>query len=689
MKPHDNPLLVFTGIPRFDLIKPEHIEPAITKILEEAESKLAILESNIDPTWEGLIYPLEKLSLPFEYGWSPISHLLNVKNSPELREAHQKMQPKVVEFSLRWGQSIPIYKGLIEIRDGPEWSKLNDAQKRVINLKIRDAEHSGVGLTGEAKKRFNEISTELSRLATDFMNHVLDSTKAYEFIVTKKQDTEGWPDNLLQITLQSYNIEKKSKESTPKKGPWRITLDAPVIVPFLKHSKQRDQREKLLRAYQTRADSGDWDNQPLISEILRQKKELARLLGFTCYGDLSLDSKMASSVAAVFSMLDELFTASKQHQVKEFKKLEDTAAAGGQVEPVNHWDTSFWSERLKEKLFDFTDDELRPYFPMPKVLDGMFKLTEYLFHVTIKEAPGETPVWHPDVQYYKVYENDEQIASFYTDVYSRPAEKRGGAWMDSCLDRRIIDGKVRLPVVYLNANGTPPVGDEPSLMSFDEVTTLFHEFGHCLQGMLTTVDYADVSGINGVEWDAVEICSQFMENWCYHEPTLRTISGHWETGEPLPDHYIEKLQKTRVFMAASAMVRQLEFGLTDMTLHSKYDPEGEQTAFDIHKKIAEKTKVIPPMKDDHFLCAFSHIFAGGYAAGYYSYKWAEVLSADIFSAFEEMGLDNKVDVQRLGKEYRDSFLALGGSVEPMTLFKRFMGREPSTEALLRHSGLLD
>ena len=689
MKSMDNPLLNFTGIPRFDLIKPEYIEPAITKVLEDSESKLEKLEENIEPTWEGLIQPLEELSLPFDYCWGPIGHMLNVKNSAELREAHQKMQPKVVEFSLRWGQSTPIYKGLITIRDGAEWNTLSPAQKRVIELKIRDAEHSGVGLTGESKKRFNEISTELSKLSTDFTNHVLDATNAYEFIVTKKTDTEGWPDNLLQLTSQSYNIEKKTEESTPEEGPWRITLDAPVIVPFLKHSKRRDHREKLLRAYQTRADSGDWDNQPLIAEILRLRKELAGLLGFDCYADLSLDSKMAPSVKAVFDMLDELFTASKPYQIEEFNKLEETASKGGQVEPVNHWDTSYWSERLKEKLFDYTDDELRPYFPILKVLDGMFKLTEYLFHVTIKEAPNEAPVWHPDVRYYKVYENGEQIGSFYTDVYSRPAEKRGGAWMDSCLDRRIIDGKIRLPVVYLNANGTPPVGDKPSLMSFDEVTTLFHEFGHCLQGMLTTVDIADVSGINGVEWDAVEICSQFMENWCYHEPTLRTISGHWETDEPLPDHYIEKLKKTRVFMAASAMVRQLEFGLTDMTLHSRFDPYGEETAFDIHREIALKTKPITPMKDDHFLCAFSHIFAGGYAAGYYSYKWAEVLSADIFSAFEEKGLDNEAETKKLGKQFRESFLALGGSVEPMALFKEFMGREPSTKALLRHSGLLE
>ncbi|MFH1178901.1 MAG: M3 family metallopeptidase, partial [Candidatus Bathyarchaeota archaeon] len=476
--------------------------------------------------------------------------------------------------------------------------------------------------------------------------------------------------------------------STPEKGPWRITLEAPILVPFLRHNRRRDHREKLLKAYSTRADSGEWDNTPLITNILRLRREKSIILGYDNYAALSLASKMAPSIDAIEKMFTELFDASKPHQITEFEAIKETATNSGQNEPVAHWDTAFWSERLKEEKFDFTDDQMRPYFPMPKVLEGMFGLTAFLFKVKIVEADEPVPIWNKDVRYYKVYENDEQIGSFYLDAYSRPEEKRGGAWMDSCLDRIEIDDEIRLPVVYLNANGTPPVGNRPSLMSFNEVTTLFHEFGHGLQGMLTRVSYSEVSGINGVEWDAVEICSQFMENWCYHEPTLRTISGHWETGEPLPDDLVKKLLDAKVFMAASAMLRQLEFGMTDMTLHGGFNPYGSESPFDVHRRIAVRTNILEPMKGDHFLCAFGHIFAGGYAAGYYSYKWAEVLSADVYSAFEEIGLENTSEIQKMGDKFRETYLALGGSVEPMMIFKEFMGREPSTEALLRHNNLV-
>jgi len=684
----DNPLLSTSGLPKLNEISPEHIEPAMTRLLDEAKDRLEELEADIRPTWKRLIEPIEVMGLPFEYSWGPIGHLLNVKNTEDLRKAHEAMQPKVVEFSLRMGQSKPIYDGLLAIKEGPEWGKLDEAQKRVIDLKIRDAKHSGVGLEGEKKERFNEISKRLSQLGTDFSNHVLDATKAYELIINDKGDTEEWPDTLRQISSMGYNKEKETEESTLQEGPWRITLDAPVVVPFLRHSRNRSQREQVYRAYVSRADKGELDNSPLIIEILKLKKEKANLLGYETYADLSLASKMAPDVEAVERMFTELFDASKPHQIKEYNELDELAKKSGQEEAFMQWDISFWSERLKEKRFQFTDDELRPYFPMPKVLEGMFGLAEYLFGIKINESGDEFNGWHEDVQFFDVYENDVKIASFYLDAYSRPGDKRGGAWMDSCLNRRIVDGKLRLPVVYLNANGTPPVGDRPSLMSFSEVLTLFHEFGHGLQGMLTTVDYADVSGINGVEWDAVETASQFMENWCYHEPILRSISGHWETGELLPDDLVRKLLDAKVYMAGSAMVRQLEFGMTDIELHSTYDPEGPVHPFQVHRKIAERTQVLEPLKEDHFLCAFGHIFAGGYAAGYYSYKWAEVLSADLYSAFESAGLENQNAIKKLGRKVRGSFLALGGGVEPMKLFKEFMGRELSTEALLRHNKLL-
>lgn len=684
----DNPLLITSGLPKFNEISPEHIEPALTRLLEEAKDRLEEREADIQPTWKGLIEPIEAIGLPFEYSWGLIGHLLNVMNTEDLRKAHEAMQPKVVEFSLRMGQSKPIYDGLLAIKGGPEWERLDEAQKRAIDLKIRDAKHSGVGLNGVEKERFNEISKRLSQLKTDFSNHVLDATKAYELIIKDKDDTKEWPDTLRQLSSMGYNNEKKTEESTPEDGPWRITLEAPSVVPFLRHSRNRGQREEIYRAYVSRADKGELDNGPLIMEILKLKKEKANLLGYASYADLSLASKMAPDVEAVEKMFTKLFDASKLHQVKEYEELGKLAKKSGQEEQFMQWDISFWSERLKEKRFQFTDDELRPYFPMPSVLEGMFGLVEYLFGIKINESGDEFNGWHEDVQFFDVHEDGEKIASFYLDAYSRPGDKRGGAWMDNCLNRRIVDGKLRLPVVYLNANGTPPVGNRPSLLSFGEVLTLFHEFGHGLQGMLTTVDYADVSGINGVEWDAVETVSQFMENWCYHEPILRSISGHWKTGDPLPDDLVGKLLDAKVYMAGSAMVRQLEFGMTDIELHSTYDPEGAIHPFQVHRKIAERTQVLDPLKDDHFLCTFVHIFAGGYAAGYYSYKWAEVLSADLYSAFESAGLENQTAIKDLGMKVRDSFLALGGGVEPMKLFKDFMGREPSTEALLRHNKLL-
>jgi oligopeptidase A len=688
MTSSDNPLLTTVGLPKFHLIQPEHIEPAIEEILEKAEKRLSEIESNLIPTWSGLIEPLEELGILFEYGWDPIGHLLNVRNSKELREEQQKMLPKVVQFGLRLNQSRPIYDGLFKIRDGTEWDKLDDAQHRVINLKIRGAELAGVGLSGEAKKRFNEISTELSKLGHDFSNNVLDSTKAYEIIITEKSDTDGWSETLLQLGSQIYNQVKNTTESTPEDGPWRLTLEAPIIVPFLRYSKRRDHREKMLKAYVSRADSGDWDNKPLITKILRLRKEKAGLLDYDNYAEMSLTEKMAPSVEAVRNMFNELFNASKPHQLNEFNELEKIAKEGNQIEVLEHWDIAYWSERIKENRFDLSEDELRPYFPLPKVLEGMFTLTKFLFGVKIKEADGDAPVWHPDVRYFKIYEDESQIGSFYLDAYSRPEEKRGGAWMNNCLARRKLNNKVRLPVVYLNANGTPPVGDTPSLMSFEEVTTLFHEFGHGLQGMLTKINYSDVSGINGIEWDAVEIISQFLENWCYHEPTMRSISGHWETDEALPDKHVKKLREARVFRAASAMIRQLEFGMTDMELHSSFNPFSDESPFEVHMRVAEKTHVLPPLEEDHLLCAFNHIFAGGYAAGYYSYKWAEVLSADIYSEFEKTGLENEDEIKTLGLKLRESFLALGGSVEPMKIFRDFMGRDPSSIALLKQNNLL-
>ena len=684
-----NPLLVNAGFPLFDRVKPEHVVPAMRQVLKHANERIDWLEQSLEPTWVGLIHPLEELNIAFEYSWGVVSHLLGVKNSGALRKAHDEVLADVVQFGLRVQQSPAIYRGLLDIRNSSAWPALDESQQRIIEQKIRDAKHAGVGLSGEARERFNAIAKELSQLGTDFSNHVLDATKAFEFIITESGETEGWPQTLKQLAAQSWNgANKDASQATPGNGPWRITLDLPSYIPFMEHHRNRTHREKVYRAYMMRASTGEFDNSDLIHRILTLRKEKAQLLGYENYADLSLDSKMAKDVAAVQKMFTELVQAARQPAGEELDQLRLLARASGQTMPLAHWDVPFWAERLREQRFEFTDEQLRPYFPLSRVMDGLFALCTRLFGVTFEQAGGLAPVWHQDVHFYRVKDGgDKTIAWFYLDPYSRPEEKRGGAWMDSCLNRCVIAGKLRHPVVHLCCNGTPPTNGRPSLMSFNEVTTLFHEFGHGLQGMLTTIDYSDAAGISGIEWDAVEVASQFMENWCYHKQTLIGMTRHFETGEPLPDALFDKICAARTFRAGSMFMRQLEFGMTDMMLHTGFDPKGAATVFDVHQQIAQDLNPLPPMPESRFLCSFSHIFAGGYAAGYYSYKWAEVLSADAFAAFEEIGLENEAAIAALGRRYRDTFLSCGGGRDPMKVFHDFRGRPPSTDALLRHSGL--
>lgn len=695
----DNPFLTTEGLPPYDRMTADQVVPAMTHVIAETEKKMEAIEANLSPSWEGAMQPLEELGIAFNYAWGPVGHLLGVKNSDDLRKAHEEIQPKMVELGLRISQSKPVYECLKAIQEGDVWDTLDEAQRRAIEGNVRQAEHAGVGLEGEEKERFLELSRELSKLATDFSNNVLDARKKFELVVTDEGDTGGWPTTLKQIAAQSYNEARGSEDSsipedagaaTPETGPWRITLDYPSYLPFMQHHRGREERETVYRAQMTLASSGDFDNRLLIDRTLKLRKEKAALLGYETYADYSLASKMAPSVSAVEAMFDELAAPSMPHARTDMDALEEMSHNQGHAGALMHWDVGFWAERLREKLFDYTDEQLRPYFPLPRVLDGMFGLAERLFDVTITRADGEAPVWHDDVQYFKVADatTGESMASFYLDPYSRPSEKRGGAWMAGCLERRVVDGQVRLPVVHLVCNGTPPVGETPSLMGFREVETLFHEFGHGLQGMLTTVDYAEVSGLGGVEWDAVELASQFMENWCYHKETLIGMTKHIETGEPLPEDLYEKIVAARNFRAGSLMLRQLEFGKTDMTLHSTFDPDGPKTVFDVHREVSSEMSVLPPLPEDRFLCGFTHIFAGGYAAGYYSYKWSEVLSADAFGAFEEAGIENEAEIRALGRKFRDTVLALGGGRHPMDVFKDFRGREPDTQALLRQTGIV-
>ena len=687
-----NPLLEGGVFPAFDRIGAEHVAPAMRQILDELDGALRNLEAHARPTWEGLVEPLERLGDRLRVTWGIVGHLMGVKNSETLRAAYEDMQPAVVQFFMRLGQSQAIYRTLQELRDGDAWHECDATQQRIVEVLLRDAELSGVGLQGERKERFNAIQQELAELSTQFSNHVLDATKAFALTLDDPQDVEGLPTSLLHVTAQAAR-EAGTPDATAQSGPWRITLDYPSFMPFMSHSRRRDLREQLYRASITRASGGELDNAPLIARILQLRQEMAALLGYGSFAELSLASKMAPDVSTVESFLEELRQASLAAAQQDLEDQRQCAAAAGVPEAADlrHWDLPFWAERRREQQYDFSEEALRPYFPLPRVLDGLFALARRLFGVRIEAADG-VPVWHEDVRFFRICdEHGRELAAFYLDPYSRPAEKRGGAWMDECVGRsRLLapSGQpVRLPVAYLICNQTPPVGDQPSLMSFTELRTLFHEFGHGLHHMLTAIDHGMAAGINNVDWDAVELPSQFMENWCYHRETLLGMSGHVETGAPLPDDLYDKLCAARHYRAGSLMLRQLSFGLIDLALHHRHDPHGAESAFDLQRRLASLTSVLPPLPEDRFLCSFGHIFAGGYAAGYYSYKWAEVLSADAFAAFEEAGVDDPKAVAAVGRRYRETILALGGSRPPMEVFRAFRGREPSTEALLRHSGL--
>jgi oligopeptidase A len=681
----ENPLLHPTTPPRFDLITPEHVVPAVRALLADLGADLDRLEASAAPTWDAVVEPITSMTDRLSLVWGTVGHLMGVRNSDALRTAQETVQPEVVAFSIRLGQSTPIYRALKGLESGEAWAALDDTQRRIVASLVRDAELSGVGLEGAAQARFSAIQTELAEVSTRFSNNVLDATKAWALELRHPEDVEGVPRSLLELAAQAAR-QAGDETATADAGPWRITLDAPSYVPFMQHGRRRDLRERLYRAFVTRASSGEHDNTPLLDRILRLRREQASLLGFASYAAMSLHTKMAPDVAAVERLLGELREASWDAALRDLDDLRALAREDGAAETddLKNWDAAFWAERLRERRYAYSDEALRPYFPLPRVLDGLFALAGRLFDVRVRAADGEAPMWHPDVRFFRVEDaHGAPVAAFYLDPYSRPAEKRGGAWMDEVVGR----GPGRLPIAHLVCNQIPPVGDRPSCMTFDEVHTLFHEFGHGLQHMLTAVERPLAAGIRNVEWDAVELPSQFMENWCYHRETLLGLSRHVDTGEPLPDELFQKLVAARTFRAGSDMLRQLYFAFLDLELHQRWSPEGGESVFDVQRRVAARTTVLPPLPEDRFLCGFTHIFAGGYAAGYYSYKWAEVLSADAFSAFEEAGLEDPRAVAATGRRFRDTVLALGGSQHPMDVFKAFRGREPSTAALLRQAGL--
>ena len=692
MNSDSNPLLIHHDLPAYDRILPEHIDSAVETLLCRCREILAMVEQSKESSWAALMDPMEEVDRLFEYGWSPVGHLLGVANADPLRAAHDAAMPKIVEFSLQLRQSEAVYRKLLALRNSAHWATFQGAQQRILARMIKNAELSGIGLQGRDRERFNEIEQELSQLSTDFSNNLLDATRVFHLDLTDAADAEGFPASLRRMTAASWTRAEENKEkpaASAESGPWRITLDAPCFGPFMEHCRKRELRETVYRAYITRAGSGDSDNAPLILQILKLKKEQATLLGFDCYADLSLSQKMAGDVAAVQQMFDRMLEASHEVAKRELEEVTELAQQTGHNGPLAHWDVAFWAERLREQRFAFTDEQLRPYFSLDRVLTGLFDLCHRLFEITVKSADGKAPIWNPDVRFYEVFDESlRKIAAFYLDPYSRPKDKRGGAWMADCIARSVTAQGTRLPVAHLVCNSTPPTGDVPSLMTFREVETLFHEFGHGLQHMLTTVDFRDAAGISGVEWDAVELPSQFMENWCLHRPTLMKLAIHFETGELLPEDLFQKLRQSKTYRAATIMLRQLQLGMTDLALHFGYDPNGSESPFDVERRILSITSLLPPLPESRFLCSFQHIFAGGYAAGYYSYKWAEVLSADAFGAFEDAGLDNESAVAKTGRRFRDTVLAQGGSRHPMEIFRDFRGREPDPAALLRHNGLL-
>jgi len=691
-----NPLLANppTGFPLWRQIKPADVKPAMETLLSSMDTKLTDLESSVSPTWPGLVPPYEKLGDDLERAWGQISHLKSVKDSEELRTAHAELQPKVVELGLRVAQSPALYEAFVKLKES-QGDSLTESQLRAVEKEIRSAKLSGVGLKGEAKERFNAIQQELSQLSTSFSNNLLDATKAFAEVITEKEGVAGLPESALDLAAQ--NAQKKGHEgATGESGPWLFTLDGPSYVAVMQHAQNRDLREKVYKAYLTRASSGEKDNSPLIDQILALKHEKAQLLGFHNFGEVSLSSKMATLEKAT-ALLDDIVSKSYDSAKADLKAVQEFAAAAGApeaAEGLKHWDMSFWAERQREALFELKDEELRPYFQLPAVLEGLFSLATRLFGVKIEAADGESETWHDDVRFFKVEDaaSGAPVAHFYLDPYSRPEEKKGGAWMNDVQGRSSAlapEGvPYRLPIAHMVCNQSPPVGGKPSLMSHREVETLFHEFGHALQHMLTTQDCSLVSGINNVEWDAVELPSQFMENWTYHKATLQSIAKHYETGEVLPDELFNKIVAARTYRAGSQMLRQCHFALTDLTLHTNYTPGGAETVFEVEKRVAQKTCIMQPLPEDRFLCGFSHIFAGGYSAGYYSYMWAEVLSADAFGAFEDVGLDDAAAVEKTGIRFRDTVLSLGGGRDPLSVFVDFRGREPSADALLRHNGLL-
>ena len=676
-----NPLLETHELPPFEAIRPEHVVPAIDELLAENRHAIEALVERAEsepPSWQGLAAPLESLNDRLSRAWSPVSHLNGTMNNPELREAYQACLGKLSEYSTWLGQHEGLFRAWQALKEGPAWETLDEAQRRTVENTLRDFRLAGVDLPTEKKRRYGEIKARLSELSNTFSNQLLDATQAWHLDLADESRLAGLPESAL-ATLRA-NAEAKGVAG------YRITLDFPSFFPVVTYADDSELRREVYTAFVTRASdqgphAGQYDNAPLMEEILALRHELAELLGFATYADYSLETKMAESPAEAQAFLEDLARRAVPQAREEFAELEAFARQRLGMAELAPWDIGYASEKLREERHAINEEQLRPYFPAPQVVDGLFRVVERLFGVTFAEDES-APRYHPDVRFFRIMEQGEPIAGFYLDLYAREG-KRGGAWMDECRVRRHEGDSLQLPVAYLTCNFTRPVGERPALLTHDEVTTLFHEFGHGLHHMLTRQTIADISGINGVAWDAVELPSQFMENYCWEREGLDLIAGHVDSGEPLPAELLEKLQAARNFQSAMGMVRQLEFSLFDLRLHHELAAPSAAEIQALLDTVRDAVSVVPRADFNRFQNGFGHIFAGGYAAGYYSYKWAEVLSADAWSAFEEAGIFDP----ETGHRFRTEILERGGSRDAAELFQAFRGRAPSVEPLLRHSGI--
>lgn len=676
-----NPLLNFTDLPPFSQIKPEHVKPAVEKAIADCRAKIEqVLAGNTEPTWDNLVAPIEEVDDHLSRIWSPVSHMNSVMNSDELRDAYESCLPLLSEYGTWVGQHKGLFEAYKAMKSSEAFASLTQAQKKTITDSLRDFELSGIGLPADEQHRYGEISKRMSELGSKFSNNVLDATMGWTKHIEDEEQLAGMPESALAAA-------KAAAEAKELDG-YLLTLDIPSYLPVMTYCDNQELRKELYEAYVTRASdrgpkAGEWDNTEIINEQLKLRFEIARMLGFNTYSEKSLATKMAESPSQVLGFLNDLASKAKPQGEREVEELRQFAKSEFGVDELNLWDIAYYSEKQKQHLFQISDEELRPYFPEAKAVSGLFEVLNRVFGMTVKEREG-VDTWHESVRFFDIFDADDQLrGSFYLDLYARE-HKRGGAWMDECRVRRINEqGELQTPVAYLTCNFNRPVGDKPALFTHDEVVTLFHEFGHGIHHMLTQVETGAVSGINGVPWDAVELPSQFLENWCWEEEALAFISGHFETGEPLPKEMLEKMLAAKNFQSAMFILRQLEFGLFDFTLHTQFDPEIGPRVLETLAEVKSKVAVLPSLEWNRFSHSFSHIFAGGYSAGYYSYLWAEVLSADAFSRFEEEGIFNT----ETGKSFLNNILEMGGSEEPMELFKRFRGREPQIDALLRHAGI--